>query len=144
MMKLEDILGEKGVTDPLVMAGQFSPDGQIFSFLRGRPKNPSVMDLWGFDLIAKKPILLMDSDQLMKGSEPSGGREERGEAGLDRDRVRATAASAPERAVGARLGGQSVTEAGDLSGVIEQVQAELLALESRDVSQLQGRVEHSC
>lgn len=68
MMKLEDILGEKGVTDPLVMAGQFSPDGQIFSFLRGRHKNPTVMDLWGFDLITKKSILMMDSDQLMESA----------------------------------------------------------------------------
>ena len=69
MMKLEEILGEKGITDPLIMAGQFSPNGQVYSYLRGKSENPTIMDLWGFNLTTKNSILLVDSEKLMVSSD---------------------------------------------------------------------------
>jgi dipeptidyl-peptidase-4 len=50
--------------EPLLMAGEFSPNSRFYTFLKGTPEKPSQLALWAFDLETKTTRSLVDISQL--------------------------------------------------------------------------------
>lgn len=68
MLELEDLIGRKAPTEPVVMLGGFSPDSKMFTYLKAKQDDAAVMDLWAFDLSNKKNTCLVDASVLTRGS----------------------------------------------------------------------------
>lgn len=66
-LTIERIFSSPELDGQKMLGLQFSPNGQRLSFLRPKKDNYEVLDLWEFDLVSKKPKLLVDSHHLKFG-----------------------------------------------------------------------------
>ena len=68
-MNLNEIMSPDAL-DPMMIAGDFSPDCRLFSYLKGSLADPSRMDLWVYDLEAKTTRLLVETNHLQSRDAP--------------------------------------------------------------------------
>lgn len=78
-LSIERIFGSPELDGAIVMNLKFSPNGERLSFLRPKPENFEVLDLWEYDLKTGAPRSLIDSNKLKFGelSEEEKARRER-------------------------------------------------------------------
>ena len=67
-MNLNEIMTPSAL-DPMIMAGDFSPDSRFFTYLKGSSGDPNKMDLWAYDLDAKTARVLVATNQLTVSDE---------------------------------------------------------------------------
>ena len=66
-LTIERIFAAPDLSGPSLRSPQVSPDGHLVTYLRGKDSNKDRLDLWAYDVRARKHRLLVDS------LEPSGG-----------------------------------------------------------------------
>jgi dipeptidyl-peptidase-4 len=75
-LTIERILAAPDLGGPSLRAPQISPDGRRVIFLQGKSDNKDQLDLWEYDLAARRSRLLVDSRELL-GSESELSDEEK-------------------------------------------------------------------
>lgn len=65
MLTIERIFAAPDLSGASLRSPQISPDGHYVVYLRGSDQNKDRLDLWGYDIRAKKHALLVDSSQLV-------------------------------------------------------------------------------
>ena len=65
MLTIERIFAAPDLSGASLRSPQISPDGHYVAYLRGGDKNKDRLDLWAYDIRAKKHTLLVDSAQLV-------------------------------------------------------------------------------
>jgi len=65
MLTIERIFAAPDLSGASLRSPQISPDGHYVAYLRGSDRNKDRLDLWAYDLRAKKHTLLVDSSQLV-------------------------------------------------------------------------------
>ncbi|MEJ1960432.1 MAG: S9 family peptidase [Gammaproteobacteria bacterium] len=65
MLTIERIFAAPDLSGASLRSPQISPDGHYVAYLRGSDKNKDRLDLWAYDIRAKKHTLLVDSAQLV-------------------------------------------------------------------------------
>ena len=65
MLTIERIFAAPDLSGASLRSPQISPDGHYVAYLRGSDRNKDRLDLWGYDIRAKKHTLLVDSSQLV-------------------------------------------------------------------------------
>ena len=65
MLTIERIFTAPDLSGASLRSPQISPDGHYVAYLRGGDKNKDRLDLWAYDIRAKKHTLLVDSAQLV-------------------------------------------------------------------------------
>src|SRR3546814_3394184 len=68
-LTLEAITGDAPLSGPSLMKPKIAPDGSRVTFLRGRDDNRFRLDLWEYDLASGQTRMLVDSAQVLPGSE---------------------------------------------------------------------------
>ena len=64
-LTIERILAAPDLSGPSLRAPQVSPDGRRVTFLQGKSDNKDQLDLWEYDLAARRSQLLVDSHALL-------------------------------------------------------------------------------
>ncbi len=64
MLTIERIFAAPDLSGASLRSPQISPDGHYVAYLRGSDRNKDRLDLWAYDIRAKKHTLLVDSSQL--------------------------------------------------------------------------------
>jgi dipeptidyl-peptidase-4 len=64
-LTIERILAAPDLSGPSLRAPQISPDGRRVTFLQGASDNKDQLDLWEYDLAARRSQLLVDSRELL-------------------------------------------------------------------------------
>src|SRR5262245_31811368 len=65
MLTIDRIFAAPDLSGASLRSPQISPDGHYVAYLRGGDRNKDRLDLWGYDIRAKKHTLLVDSSQLV-------------------------------------------------------------------------------
>ena len=65
MLTIERIFAAPDLSGASLRSPQISPDGRYVAYLRGGDRNKDRLDLWAYDVHAKKHTLLVDSAQLV-------------------------------------------------------------------------------
>lgn len=65
MLTIDRIFAAPDLSGASLRSPQISPDGHYVAYLRGSDRNKDRLDLWGYDIRAKKHTLLVDSSQLV-------------------------------------------------------------------------------
>jgi dipeptidyl-peptidase-4 len=65
MLTIERFFAAPDLSGASLRSPQISPDGHYVAYLRGSDRNKDRLDLWGYDIRAKKHTLLVDSSQLV-------------------------------------------------------------------------------
>ncbi len=65
MLTIERIFAAPDLSGASLRSPQISPDGHYVAYLRGSDQNKDRLDLWAYDIRAKKHTLLVDSSQLV-------------------------------------------------------------------------------
>src|SRR5690349_23055926 len=65
MLTIERIFAAPDLSGASLRSPQISPDGRYVAYLRGADRNKDRLDLWAYDIRAKKHTLLVDSSQLV-------------------------------------------------------------------------------
>ncbi|HEV7715986.1 MAG TPA: S9 family peptidase [Steroidobacteraceae bacterium] len=65
MLTIERIFAAPDLSGASLRSPQISPDGHYVAYLRGGEKNKDRLDLWAYDIRARKHTLLVDSAQLV-------------------------------------------------------------------------------
>jgi dipeptidyl-peptidase-4 len=65
MLTIERIFAAPDLSGASLRSPQISPDGRYVAYLRGGDRNKDRLDLWAYDIQAKKHELLVDSSQLV-------------------------------------------------------------------------------
>src|SRR3954465_11047310 len=65
MLTIERIFAAPDLSGASLRSPQISPDGHYVAYLRGSDRNKDRLDLWGYDIRAKKHALLVDASQLV-------------------------------------------------------------------------------
>jgi dipeptidyl-peptidase-4 len=82
----EVVFGEREIAGPSARAAGLSPDGKRVTFLRPKPENREVLDLWAADVAGGEPYRLIDASALSAG----GALSEAEKARRERQRIAAT------------------------------------------------------
>src|SRR5215831_3130365 len=65
MLTIERIFAAPDLSGASLRSPQLSPDGRYVAYLRGGDRNKDRLDLWAYDIAAKKHTLLIDSARLV-------------------------------------------------------------------------------
>lgn len=65
MLTIERIFAAPDLSGASLRSPQISPDGHYVAYLRGSEQDKDRLDLWGYDIRAKKHTLLVDSSRLV-------------------------------------------------------------------------------
>jgi dipeptidyl-peptidase-4 len=65
MLTIERIFAAPDLSGASLRSPQLSPDGRYVAYLRGGDRNKDRLDLWAYDIAAKKHTLLVDSARLV-------------------------------------------------------------------------------
>ena len=65
MLTIERLFTAPDLSGPSLRSPQISPDGRYVAYLRGGDQDKDRLDLWAYDIAAKKHILLVDSARLV-------------------------------------------------------------------------------
>lgn len=68
-LTVERIFSDPDLSGPRLRAPQFSPDGRLLTYLRGKADDKDQMDLWAFDIRTGQHRLLVDSRAFSDGDE---------------------------------------------------------------------------
>lgn len=68
-LTIERIFADPDLSGPRLREPQFSPDGRLLTYLRGKPDNQNQLDLWAFDIRTGQHRMLVDSRQFIAGAE---------------------------------------------------------------------------
>ncbi len=74
---IERLVGSPSLSGPSVQGLELSPNGKRVTFLRGKEENQAQLDLWEFDTTTGEARLLVDSNDLLGGSEEVLSEEEK-------------------------------------------------------------------
>lgn len=85
-LTVERLFEAPDLQGPSLRQVQFSPDGALVSYLRGRDDDASIYDLWAYDIAAGKHRLLVESRTLVPEQETLSAEEE---ARRERQRIAA-------------------------------------------------------
>ncbi len=66
-LTLEAITGDAALSGPTLLKPQIAPDGSRVTFLRGKDGDRNRLDLWAFDVAARRAALLVDSADVLPG-----------------------------------------------------------------------------
>lgn len=66
-LTIERMTASPSINGPSVQGLKMSPDGKRITFLRGKDRNASKLDLWQFDVATGKSHMLVNSDDLLSG-----------------------------------------------------------------------------
>jgi len=76
MLTLERIFATPDLSGASLRGARLSPDGRYVAYLRGGERNKDRLDLWAYDIAAKKHTLLVDSARLVPDERPLSTEEE--------------------------------------------------------------------
>src|SRR5215470_4951189 len=65
MLTIERIFAAPDLSGASLRSPQLSPDGRYVAYLRGGERNKDRLDLWAYDIAAKRHTLLVDSARLV-------------------------------------------------------------------------------
>jgi dipeptidyl-peptidase-4 len=82
----ERVFADPDIAGPVARAVALSPDGRRVTFLRGKPENKDVLDLWAADVAGGEPYRLIDAAALSSG----GALTEAEKARRERQRISST------------------------------------------------------
>ncbi|MBL4790389.1 MAG: DPP IV N-terminal domain-containing protein, partial [Kordiimonadaceae bacterium] len=74
---IERMVANPSINGPTVRGLKVSPDGKRITFLRGKEKKRTQLDLWQFDVATGKSTMLIDSNDLLAGAEEVLSEEEK-------------------------------------------------------------------
>jgi dipeptidyl-peptidase-4 len=74
-LTVERIFADPDLSGPRLRDPQFSPDGRMVAYLRGKSDDANQLDLWAFDLRTGKHRLLVDSRAFVHGMEQLSAQE---------------------------------------------------------------------
>ncbi|MBL4640070.1 MAG: DPP IV N-terminal domain-containing protein [Kordiimonadaceae bacterium] len=83
-LSIERLVASPSMNGPTVQGLKISPDGKRITYLRGKDKKSSQLDLWQFNSESGESSLLVDSDSILGGAEEVLSEEEK--ARRERDR----------------------------------------------------------
>lgn len=75
-LTLERLFSAPDLSGASLRAPQVSPDGRLVTYLRGKPENPGQLDLWAWDVRARRQRMLVDSAVLAPGERALSAAEE--------------------------------------------------------------------
>jgi dipeptidyl-peptidase-4 len=75
-LSIERIFGAPDISGPSLRTPQISPDGRLVTYLKGRDDDKDRLDLWAYDVRAKRHRLLVDSRSLTGPDKPLSAAEE--------------------------------------------------------------------
>lgn len=75
-LTLERIFAAPDLSGPTLRAAQISPDGRLVAYLRGKETDKDRLDLWAYDIAARRHRLLVDSASLVPQEKPLSPEEE--------------------------------------------------------------------
>src|SRR5262245_42558215 len=76
MLTIERIFGAPDLSGASLRGARLSPDGHYIAYLRGGERNKDRLDLWAYDIAARKHTLLVDSARLVPKERPLSAEEE--------------------------------------------------------------------
>lgn len=76
MLTIERIFAAPDLSGASLRAARLSPDGRYVAYLRGSEQNKDRLDLWAYDIQAKKHTLLVDAARLVPQERPLSAEEE--------------------------------------------------------------------
>jgi dipeptidyl-peptidase-4 len=76
MLTIERIFAAPDLSGASLRSPQLSPDGRYVAYLRGGERNKDRLDLWAYDIAAKRHTLLVDSARLVPGERALSAEEE--------------------------------------------------------------------
>ncbi|AXK73046.1 S9 family peptidase [Lysobacter sp. TY2-98] len=68
-LTLEALAGDAPLSGPSLVKPKVSPDGTRVTFLRGKDRDRNRLDLWAYDIASGTTRLLVDSDDVLPGTE---------------------------------------------------------------------------
>ncbi|WP_235893614.1 S9 family peptidase [Cognatilysobacter lacus] len=68
-LTLEALAGDAPLSGPSLLRPKVSPDGTRVTFLRGKERDRNRLDLWAYDIASGRTQLLVDSDDVLPGTE---------------------------------------------------------------------------
>lgn len=68
-LTLDALTGDAPLSGPSLVKPKIAPDGSLVSFLRGKDRDRNRLDLWVYDVSTGKTRLLVDSDDVLPGTE---------------------------------------------------------------------------
>jgi dipeptidyl-peptidase-4 len=76
MLTIERIFAAPDLSGATLRSPQLSPDGRYVAYLRGADRDKDRLDLWAYDIAAKRHTLLVDSARLVPQERPLSPEEE--------------------------------------------------------------------
>jgi dipeptidyl-peptidase-4 len=76
MLTIERIFAAPDLSGASLRGARLSPDGRFVAYLRGGERNKDRLDLWAYDIAARKHTLLVDSARLVPEERPLSAEEE--------------------------------------------------------------------
>jgi dipeptidyl-peptidase-4 len=76
MLTIERIFAAPDLSGASLRGARLSPDGHYVAYLRGSERNKDRLDLWAYDIAARKHMLLVDSARLVPEERPLSAEEE--------------------------------------------------------------------
>src|SRR5262245_29875816 len=76
MLTIERTFAAPDLSGASLRSPQLSPDGRYVAYLRGGEQNKDRLDLWAYDIAAKKHTLLVDAARLVPDEKPLSAEEE--------------------------------------------------------------------
>jgi dipeptidyl-peptidase-4 len=76
MLTIERIFAAPDLSGASLRGARLSPDGHYVAYLRGSERNKDRLDLWAYDIAARKHTLLVDSARLVPEERPLSAEEE--------------------------------------------------------------------
>ncbi len=68
-LTIEGLAGDVSLSGPSLTKVKVAPDGSMVTYLQGKPDNKNRLDLWKYDIATGKRSMLVNSDDILPGTE---------------------------------------------------------------------------